>query len=213
MLRHVVRTVLALIPVAGFAAAGPVASSRNMQQILWQGALPAPQPAPASADAFPSPAAAFDTRAFPEPAPQPAAHPDAPILPVVTGALVDLPDASASRDNPFGLGAGLRHYFDDRTDALTPYIGLDAGVKQLPGDPAREDSPFSVYAWQPSVGLRAGVTYPVSTGFDLGIASGFYYQSSTLTPGGRRGQDDAAPYDSGAEGFVMPISVRGRVRF
>ena len=113
--------------------------------------------------------------------------------PLVTGALVDLQEAPARADNPFGFGAGLRHYFGrDETSAL-PYIGLDAGVQERNEPPALTGHPFGTPVWQPQIGLRAGVTYPVSSGFALGIASGIYYQSEALSPdpaaeqGGRLG--------------------------
>lgn len=204
MLHKILRTVLMLIPAVGFTAGTPAS------EIVWQGALPLPMTADAAIpDRLP---AASESAPLPEP-PLPPAPPARSALPVVTGALVDLPDASASFDNPFGLGAGLRHYFNRREATPIPYIGLDAGVRRLADDQALADSPFSAPIWQPNIGLRAGVTYPVSAGFTLGLASGLYYQSGRLAPEQPFGQGAATPYDRGGEGLLVPLSVRGLMRF
>lgn len=200
----IARTVLMLFPVAGFAAEPSVVN------IVWQGALPSPaaEAAPAP-EAVPAPDLALVSAPLP---PEPVAVPTAR-APVVTGALVDLPDAIATADNLFGLGAGLRHYFEREQAVVTPYIGLDAGVRPLENDAGLADTPFNTPSWQPNVGIRAGLTYPVSSRFDLGIASGLYYQSEALTPDRAVSGTGAASASGGDEGLLVPLSVRGRMRF
>lgn len=214
MRRLFVRTLLTLVPVAGLAAGG------LPPEIVWQGALPlpmtaAPAPSPPADVPAPLPPATGGPALLAADAAPPLQERAIPgaSSPLVTGALVDLQEAPARADNPFGLGAGLRHYFGtDETSAL-PYIGLDAGVQQRSEPPALTGSPFSTPVWQPQIGLRAGVTYPVSSGFALGIASGIYYQSEALSPDPAAEQDAITPYENGNEGLLVPVSVRGLLRF